>query len=797
MADETVIIDIQYDTKDAVKAVENLSVSIDANKKKQAELKDQLKKNEISQADYAVKMAETTQTINRQTFERKKYVNVLQAEAGSVKRAKAENQVLREERNKLSTATKEGRKQIEEYNQKIDANSKALIGNVDKQSKMFSTMGELPGVMGKVQGGMAGMTKAAWAFVANPIGAVIAAIAGAAMLLAKSFQRSEGNMNKIRVLAGKVTGVFKGLLKVLEPLATFIADNLIKQFENLGKAVDSTVSFVGKALGKLGFKKASAAIQEYQENIKETSRQAGILAQKQNELTNALRFQEKVMLDFQKLAEKQRQIRDDESKSIDERIKANKELGKILKDQMTEELKTAQMALDVANLRIQVDGETTEALDERAEALTKISDIQERITGQESEQLVNINSLLKERVDNEKAAADAARKAAEEKRKLAEKEAEEAAKEQAEILARRQDAILKLQEIENQRLLSLEEDLTARRDLMIEFEEEEFERLINNELLLNEEKELLRAEHTQNLDEIEAKYREDKVKAEQEVLNATIKNIEDVTAAAGVMLDDRIKMRGEFLSAVVSLNKLEAASEKEKYDIVTGLFSTLTGFITAGQQEEFNQLEQQKAAELELAGNNSEAREGIERKYSKAASDLKRKQFNEDKTKAILDIALNTAVAVVKSLPNIPLSIVVGGIGLASGIAVGTKKFKPETYEQGGKLALFGGNSHANGGTHLYGTDGSHLEVEKGEAAFVLNKEASSEIAALSVINESFGGRAMSGTGRYLEDGGQASQGINPQDLASAMQNVKIVTEVTDIKTGMSKYDKVIKNSVV
>lgn len=47
-------------------------------------------------------------------------------------------------------------------------------------------------------------------------------------------------------------------------------------------------------------------------------------------------------------------------------------------------------------MRIKVEGDSTENLDARAEALTEISDIEERITGQQSEQLVNINSLRRD-----------------------------------------------------------------------------------------------------------------------------------------------------------------------------------------------------------------------------------------------------------------------------------------------------------------------------------------------------------------------------------------------------------------
>ena len=54
---------------------------------------------------------------------------------------------------------------------------------------------------------------------------------------------------------------------------------------------------------------------------------------------------------FQKNAELQRQIRDDESKSIEERIEANIQLGKILDEQLAKELNLARKQLEFANLR--------------------------------------------------------------------------------------------------------------------------------------------------------------------------------------------------------------------------------------------------------------------------------------------------------------------------------------------------------------------------------------------------------------------------------------------------------------
>jgi uncharacterized phage infection (PIP) family protein YhgE len=66
-----------------------------------------------------------------------------------------------------------------------------------------------------------------------------------------------------------------------------------------------------------------------------------------------------------KVAEKLRQIRDDESLSIIQRTQANKDLGGVLKQQLNAELAIARQALLVANLRIKAEGKSKEALENK------------------------------------------------------------------------------------------------------------------------------------------------------------------------------------------------------------------------------------------------------------------------------------------------------------------------------------------------------------------------------------------------------------------------------------------------
>ncbi|PID93855.1 MAG: hypothetical protein CSA94_02395, partial [Bacteroidetes bacterium] len=216
------------------------------------------------------------------------------------------------------------------------------------------------------------------------------------MSLHSAMSRNEKTANKVRRVFAGITGVFNGLLKVLEPLGKYLINELVKGFEAVGKVADKTMTLLAKGLSFVGLDKYAQKVKGVHNEMKKGVKVAQRLADAEAKLEQAERKAEKTKLDYQKRAEKLRQIRDDENLTINERIKANDELGRVLKEQLNEELEIAKLALVAANLRIEAEGKTKEALDQQTEALTKISDIEERITGQESEQLTNRVSLQKE-----------------------------------------------------------------------------------------------------------------------------------------------------------------------------------------------------------------------------------------------------------------------------------------------------------------------------------------------------------------------------------------------------------------
>jgi len=99
---------------------------------------------------------------------------------------------------------------------------------------------------------------------------------------------------------------------------------------------------------------------------------------------------------YDRQAEQQRQIRDDERKSVADRKKANEELGLILEKQEKAMLANAQIQLNLANENLKKDEKNVEALKARGEALNEIAAIEAQIDGFRSEQIVNAAALQKE-----------------------------------------------------------------------------------------------------------------------------------------------------------------------------------------------------------------------------------------------------------------------------------------------------------------------------------------------------------------------------------------------------------------
>jgi hypothetical protein len=161
--------------------------------------------------------------------------------------------------------------------------------------------------------------------------------------------------------------------------------------DNIGKAINEVSQVVtasAEGISKISIK---GAIEQAKANV--AIKNSALLAAAQQGL---------LIEQYDRLAEKQRQIRDDESKSISERITANNELGKIL--EMQEKAMLSQADLQIAAARAELNkNDNIENQVALTEALANRAGVLAAVEGFRSEQIVNQIALNKELLEQNKA----------------------------------------------------------------------------------------------------------------------------------------------------------------------------------------------------------------------------------------------------------------------------------------------------------------------------------------------------------------------------------------------------------
>jgi hypothetical protein len=109
---------------------------------------------------------------------------------------------------------------------------------------------------------------------------------------------------------------------------------------------------------------------------------------------------------YDRAAESQRQLRDDEMTAIDERIKANEILAGVLEKGQKEERDNIQQRIDGLKSINQQYGESPERLNEIMALTEELKGVDAKYEGLKSEQLTNRNGLLKEQKDLTKSVGD-------------------------------------------------------------------------------------------------------------------------------------------------------------------------------------------------------------------------------------------------------------------------------------------------------------------------------------------------------------------------------------------------------
>ena len=319
----------------------------------------------------------------------------------------------------------------------LEMEVKSNIGEVAKDTKKLTTESK------KAEKGVSGIGKAfkgmGTAIKAAGIGLVVALLAKLMEVFSKNQKVLDTFNTAMTALSiafndlfgfisnniGTVTGYFKELFEdpsvKIKELGTAIKDGLVTRFNEFLEVL----GLVGKAFGQLidgEFSKAFDTIKEAGVQVvdvytgvddslekitetivkytTETLKQADAITQTAKAADRAAVQFAMLNAQFLKDAELQRQIRDDETKTFEERIEANNKLNDILAEQQKLQREQIQIGITAAQQQFDINAseENFIALQESKVAMLEL---EETITGQLSEQKTNAVSLEKELLETQ------------------------------------------------------------------------------------------------------------------------------------------------------------------------------------------------------------------------------------------------------------------------------------------------------------------------------------------------------------------------------------------------------------
>lgn len=573
------ILEIKVDVNDAIKGITNLNKEIDAQRQYQKQLQEQIK--ELSK-DYAanageieqlqqelVKSKELTKDYSSQVSVLSRNVqNQLKVDReniGSLKQLRAQlsnltaaydalseeernaakGRELKDKINEITDSLKGAEEETQRYYRNVGNYENAIKNTIGLNGKFGQTLQNVAEMTKNGVGpalkeattGVKNVGKETLKLLANPVVAILGAIAVAIMAVVKGIRSSEENTAKWSATMARFKPFVDGVTKACQKFAGVILDII----GGIGKATGAVMKWMEK-LPLIGdkMKDINAETERY---IKLENDQYELTKRTRDLIVSSAKAERDV-------AELRTKAKDKEHYTDQERLKFVQEANRIEK-----EIADEKKAVAEENLRLLQ--EEAKATENKAEVNDRLKQAEAEVYRAETEYNTKIRELLEQEmtIKNEiaaedKARAEAKKKADDEAAKQAEeqrKQAEEQRKADEEALKEYNEALLNaLQEAEDAEIA-----------------------LIKNQV--EQEQELERVRHERRMAELEAKQNE--YKNDEEMFNAYARQIEAEQQAhadnmAQISYDARMREADE--RALEWENRIEEARQNsEDYKALT------------------------------------------------------------------------------------------------------------------------------------------------------------------------------------------------------------------------------------
>lgn len=776
MAEEKIILSVEFpgdikgfieNTVAARKAVDDL---IAANKK----LDEQGQKNSKAYTDNATQIKGLNKEIDQNSKIVQANTQAVNNNANSIEALKKRNSELLKERNKVDLSTEEGQKKIKELNAEYDKNGATIKENstlIEKQrfnignytsaldgispslGKFSTGLEASANATGGLTSGIFGMVKASLAFIATPIGALIAALVVAFKALSVFINNSSTGADAfadimssigtvVDIVVDRITALVGGIGKLLSGDFSGGLEDIENSFKGIGDEMEREIKLTLEL---------NAAVRD----LEDAEIRHSVAASETENQIKKLLLQSK----NRTLSEKERIA------LLDQAVKLEKKIN-------DEEITNKKKALDIANgfaaQRLDLVKEASEteiAFGKRvleafmADGAVQADELRDNVqkaiielNGSEGSSIAILEKIQNQRdALADKAAADAEKRREREQkaRDDAAKKAEDDAKKAADAAQKALDDQDKAAEERKKQLAELNaHDEQVAKDAYAEalqlFKDQ-------TDSLINEKKrELL-----------------EKVISQEEYN----KEIEDLHLAA---METQALINQEF-----GEEDLKLTQQNLDYKIALG-------------QKEVDIRKAQEKAKVDAVQNGIGIIASAFNKQSLAYKILATVQTTIDTIRG----ATNIFFGMTEAIPG-PIGIILGAAAAAAATVKGIKAVQEINSQKLPKLAEggvipIGGKRHAQGGEVVTVGGRAVAEVEAGENMVILKRGSSPLLRNLSTINQMVGGRDFyndRAPRHRLADGGFVARAagdqvsnFQTQQLSEDLANLKIFLRVSDLE---------------
>lgn len=432
-------IKVRYD--DAIRKIAEYRKQLDVLKQVEKTLEEDVKKGRISRDAYNIKLTETkiasqeyTEAIRVLNKEIQNNRKIEQEQEGSLKQLRAQlsnltseydslseaernaakGQELKNSINNITYSLKEAEEETQRFYRSVGSYKNAIKNAVSSNVPFIGQIMQMQEGAGGLKGAFNAGTVAVKAFskqllvlLANPIIAILSAIALAVMAVAKAFNSSEEASNRWNIIIAPLKRALDGLLSVLQ----FVAGAILSVVEAGAKLNDWIYTQLEKlpVLGKL-YKQYNDANREAIELAKE---EIAIRQQsRKDEVQNA-----KDQLEVAKLRQ---QAKDKEKFTAEERLKFVEQANKLEEEQSKRNVELATREYKLLKKRSEWAENDAETNDKLAKLEAAKFNAEKEYYSKTMELLEQTNTIKSEIAAEDKARAEEAKKQAEEAKKQAE-----------------------------------------------------------------------------------------------------------------------------------------------------------------------------------------------------------------------------------------------------------------------------------------------------------------------------------------------------------------------------------------